>query len=78
MQSHSLRLSPQAPKRTDVQKKLLLDGANGIGALKMREMEPYLKSELQVELCNDGSSGRLNYQCGADYVKVQQEAPQGA
>lgn len=43
----------------------------------MREMEPFLKSELQVELFNDGSSGRLNYQCGADYVKVQQKSPQG-
>lgn len=67
----------QARKRTDDRKKLLLDGANGIGALKMREMEPFLKSELEVELFNDGSSGRLNYQCGADYVKVQQKPPQG-
>lgn len=55
-----------------------MDGANGIGALKMREMEPFLKSELKVELFNDGSSGRLNYQCGADHVKVQQKPPQGA
>lgn len=43
----------------------------------MREMEPFLKSELRLELFNDGSSGRLNYQCGADYVKVQQKPPQG-
>uniref|UniRef100_A0A8C2BY35 Phosphoacetylglucosamine mutase n=1 Tax=Cyprinus carpio TaxID=7962 RepID=A0A8C2BY35_CYPCA len=58
-------------------KRLLVDGANGIGALKMREMEPFLCSELQVVLSNDGSSGKLNHMCGADYVKVQQKAPQG-
>lgn len=70
-------LVSQAPGRTDDQKRLLVDGANGIGALKMREMAAFLKSELLVELFNDGSSGRLNYQCGADYVKVQQKPPQG-
>uniref|UniRef100_A0A8C1FZD0 Phosphoacetylglucosamine mutase n=2 Tax=Cyprinus carpio TaxID=7962 RepID=A0A8C1FZD0_CYPCA len=58
-------------------KRLLVDGANGIGALKMREMEPFLRSELQLVLSNDGSSGKLNHMCGADYVKVQQKAPQG-
>ncbi|XP_017349585.1 phosphoacetylglucosamine mutase [Ictalurus punctatus] len=72
-----IELTKNAPKRTDDQKRLLVDGANGIGALKMREMEPFLKSELKVELFNDGSSGRLNYQCGADHVKVQQKPPQG-
>uniref|UniRef100_A0A8C1AQY0 Phosphoacetylglucosamine mutase n=2 Tax=Cyprinus carpio TaxID=7962 RepID=A0A8C1AQY0_CYPCA len=61
----------------NVRKRLLVDGANGIGALKMREMEPFLRSELQVVLSNDGSSGKLNHMCGADYVKVQQKAPQG-
>ncbi|KAM9468255.1 phosphoacetylglucosamine mutase-like [Clarias gariepinus] len=72
-----IELTKNAAKRTDDQKRLLVDGANGIGALKMREMDAFLKSELQVELFNDGSSGRLNHQCGADYVKVQQKAPQG-
>lgn len=69
--------TPKVPNRTDDQKKLLVDGANGIGALKMREMEPFLRSELQVVLSNDGSNGKLNHLCGADYVKVQQKAPQG-
>ncbi|KAF7694189.1 phosphoacetylglucosamine mutase isoform X1 [Silurus meridionalis] len=70
-------LTKNAPKRTLDQKMLLVDGANGIGALKMKEMEAFLKPELQVEIFNDGSSGRLNYECGADYVKVQQKAPRG-
>uniref|UniRef100_A0A8C2C134 Phosphoacetylglucosamine mutase n=1 Tax=Cyprinus carpio TaxID=7962 RepID=A0A8C2C134_CYPCA len=72
-----LQLTQNASNRTDDQKRLLVDGANGIGALKMREMEPFLCSELQVVLSNDGSSGKLNHMCGADYVKVQQKAPQG-
>uniref|UniRef100_A0A672Q569 Phosphoacetylglucosamine mutase n=1 Tax=Sinocyclocheilus grahami TaxID=75366 RepID=A0A672Q569_SINGR len=72
-----LQLTQNALNRTDDQKRLLVDGANGIGALKMREMEPFLRSEMQVVLSNDGSSGKLNHMCGADYVKVQQNAPQG-
>ncbi|XP_016370294.1 phosphoacetylglucosamine mutase isoform X1 [Sinocyclocheilus rhinocerous] len=72
-----LQLTQNALNRTDDQKRLLVDGANGIGALKMREMEPFLRSEMQVVLSNDGSSGKLNHMCGADYVKVQQKAPQG-
>uniref|UniRef100_A0A8C2B3P2 Phosphoacetylglucosamine mutase n=1 Tax=Cyprinus carpio TaxID=7962 RepID=A0A8C2B3P2_CYPCA len=75
--THGCYGSPtNALNRTDDQKRLLVDGANGIGALKMREMEPFLRSELQVVLSNDGSSGKLNHMCGADYVKVQQKAPQ--
>lgn len=54
-----------------------MDGANGIGALQLKALEPYLQGELAVVLTNDGSSGKLNYLCGADYVKVQQGAPQG-
>uniref|UniRef100_A0A8C8H3N3 Phosphoacetylglucosamine mutase n=1 Tax=Oncorhynchus tshawytscha TaxID=74940 RepID=A0A8C8H3N3_ONCTS len=56
------------------QKALLVDGANGIGALKVCEMETYLKKELQLSLFNNGSSGKLNHLCGADYVKVQQSS----
>lgn len=54
-----------------------MDGANGIGALKLREMESHLKNELHITLFNDGSKGKLNHQCGADFVKVQQKAPTG-
>ncbi|KAK2832596.1 hypothetical protein Q7C36_016058 [Tachysurus vachellii] len=72
-----IELTKNAPKRTNDQKRLLVDGANGIGALKIREIEVFLTSELLVELFNDGSSGRLKYLCGADYVKVQQKPPKG-
>lgn len=54
-----------------------MDGANGIGALKVREMERHLKRELKISLFNDGTEGKLNHQCGADFVKVQQKPPTG-
>lgn len=40
-------------------------------------MESHLKKSLHITLFNDGSEGRLNHQCGADFVKVQQKAPTG-
>uniref|UniRef100_A0A4W6EN35 Phosphoacetylglucosamine mutase n=1 Tax=Lates calcarifer TaxID=8187 RepID=A0A4W6EN35_LATCA len=67
----------QASNCTDDQKHLSVDGANGIGALKVREMESHLRRELQISLFNDGSKGKLNHQCGADFVKVQQKPPTG-
>ncbi|KAG8444833.1 hypothetical protein GDO86_009839 [Hymenochirus boettgeri] len=54
-----------------------VDGANGIGALKLKEMEKFLHSAITVQIFNDGSQGKLNHLCGADYVKVQQNPPQG-
>uniref|UniRef100_A0A8B9L646 Phosphoacetylglucosamine mutase n=1 Tax=Astyanax mexicanus TaxID=7994 RepID=A0A8B9L646_ASTMX len=76
--SHAfIELTKNAQNHTDDQKRLLLDGANGIGALKMREMETFFQSALQVALFNDGCSGKLNHLCGADYVKVHQRPPQG-
>ena len=53
---------------------LRLDGANGVGALKMKSLQNYLGDSLDVSLYNTGD-GRLNFQCGADYVKVQQKPP---
>ncbi|XP_039980422.1 phosphoacetylglucosamine mutase [Xiphias gladius] len=72
-----IQLTQNATNCTDDQKHLSVDGANGIGALKVREMESYLKRELQISLFNDGSEGKLNHQCGADFVKVQQKPPMG-
>ncbi|XP_034556024.1 phosphoacetylglucosamine mutase [Notolabrus celidotus] len=72
-----IQLTKNASNCTDDQKHLSVDGANGIGALKVREMESHLKKELHLSLFNDGSEGKLNYQCGADFVKVQQKPPKG-
>lgn len=72
-----LQLLKNASNCTDDQKHLSLDGANGIGAVKVKELDGYLAKELQISLYNDGTVGKLNFQCGADYVKVQQRAPAG-
>ncbi|XP_023285980.1 phosphoacetylglucosamine mutase [Seriola lalandi dorsalis] len=72
-----IQLIKNATNCTDDQKHLCVDGANGIGALKVLEMESHLKKELQISLFNDGSKGKLNHQCGADFVKVQQKPPTG-
>ncbi|XP_041832062.1 phosphoacetylglucosamine mutase [Melanotaenia boesemani] len=72
-----LHLTKHASNRTDDQKHLCVDGANGIGALKLQEMESHVKKNLQISIFNDGSKGKLNFQCGADFVKVQQKPPAG-
>ncbi|XP_058422683.1 phosphoacetylglucosamine mutase isoform X1 [Diceros bicornis minor] len=56
---------------------LKVDCANGIGALKLREMEHYFSQGLSVQLFNDGTKGKLNHLCGADFVKSHQKPPQG-
>lgn len=61
----------------DVKRSVKVDCANGIGALKLREMEHYFSRGLSVLLFNDGTQGRLNHLCGADFVKSQQKPPQG-
>ena len=56
---------------------LTIDGANGVGAIKMKQFQPLLGQLLNIKVVNDGSTGKLNYQCGADFVKTNQKAPNG-
>jgi phosphoacetylglucosamine mutase len=57
---------------------LYVDGSNGVGALKLAELLKCIEtSQLTVQIFNDGTRGKLNHLCGADYVKVQQKAPEG-
>ncbi|XP_070705377.1 phosphoacetylglucosamine mutase isoform X4 [Pempheris klunzingeri] len=72
-----IHLTKNASNCTDDQKHLSVDGANGVGALKVREMESHLKKELHLSVFNDGTTGKLNHQCGADFLKVQQKPPTG-
>ncbi|CAD7083068.1 unnamed protein product [Hermetia illucens] len=55
---------------------LLFDGANGVGARKMLQFLKRMKNSLNVNVFNSGQ-GKINHECGADYVKVQQCAPSG-
>ncbi|KAK2113989.1 Phosphoglucomutase-3 [Saguinus oedipus] len=72
-----VELIKQASCSGDEYRSLKVDCANGIGALKLREMEHYFSQGLSVQLFNDGSKGKLNHLCGADFVKSHQKPPQG-
>ncbi|XP_026310324.1 phosphoacetylglucosamine mutase isoform X3 [Piliocolobus tephrosceles] len=72
-----VELTKQASCSGDEYRSLKVDCANGIGALKLREMEHYFSQGLSVQLFNDGSKGKLNHLCGADFVKSHQKPPQG-
>ncbi|XP_020390190.1 phosphoacetylglucosamine mutase isoform X2 [Rhincodon typus] len=72
-----LAMTKQTPYHPEELRQLNVDGANGIGALKLQELEPYLEKKLQLKVHNNGVNGKLNYLCGADFVKVQQKLPHG-
>uniref|UniRef100_A0A8C0JAH1 Phosphoglucomutase 3 n=1 Tax=Chelonoidis abingdonii TaxID=106734 RepID=A0A8C0JAH1_CHEAB len=70
-------LTKHASSSGDDQMCLKIDCANGIGALKLKEMERYLPKKLLIHLYNDGTKEKLNHLCGADFVKVHQKPPLG-
>ncbi|NXW17076.1 AGM1 mutase, partial [Circaetus pectoralis] len=70
-------LIKQSPSAGESQRHLKIDCANGIGALKLSEMEPYFPKEVIIHLFNDGTKEKLNHLCGADFVKVHQKPPRG-
>ena len=66
------------PDKGQYSPSLVFDGANGVGAVSMAQFQPLVASSLSVTICNNGQEGgELNSGCGADYVKVKQDAPQG-
>lgn len=60
---------------TNVSERLILDGSNGVGALKAELLKKQLMGVLEFDVIN--AHGVLNYQVGADFVKTQQKIPQG-
>ncbi|OWR45745.1 putative phosphoacetylglucosamine mutase [Danaus plexippus plexippus] len=57
---------------------LYVDGANGVGGKKLNIIKKTLDGELDLMLFNlGGNGGKLNLNCGADYVKVSQRVPVG-
>ncbi|XP_062542981.1 phosphoacetylglucosamine mutase [Armigeres subalbatus] len=55
--------------------KVYYDGANGVGSLKMLGFIKKFDGYLDVKVFN--SNGKINFNCGADYVKTNQRAPEG-
>ncbi|KAJ4002359.1 phosphoacetylglucosamine mutase [Lentinula boryana] len=60
-----------------VQPALVVDCANGVGALAGKQLSEHLGDTLQLVLENTSITkpGALNNACGADYVKVSQKLP---
>ncbi|XP_049880653.1 phosphoacetylglucosamine mutase [Pectinophora gossypiella] len=57
---------------------LHVDGANGVGGKKLNIIKKTLDGELDLVLFNlGGNGGKLNLNCGADFVKVSQKPPVG-
>ncbi|ORY08426.1 Phosphoacetylglucosamine mutase [Basidiobolus meristosporus CBS 931.73] len=59
---------------------LYVDCANGVGAPKLRNLAKVIGEDtLEVNIVNDeiDTKGKLNFQCGADFVKVNQNFPHG-
>nr|XP_034837207.1 phosphoacetylglucosamine mutase [Maniola hyperantus] len=57
---------------------LHVDGANGVGGKKLNIIRKSLDGELDLVLFNlGGNGGKLNLNCGADFVKVSQRPPVG-
>lgn len=56
---------------------LAIDAANGVGASKLAYVRKTLAKFLPMEIFNNGGKGCLNENCGADYVKLYQKAPEG-
>uniref|UniRef100_A0A6M2DJM3 Phosphoacetylglucosamine mutase n=1 Tax=Xenopsylla cheopis TaxID=163159 RepID=A0A6M2DJM3_XENCH len=56
--------------------KFIFDGANGVGGKKMVQFQKRLGDSIDVDIYNNGK-GKLNFKCGADFVKVQQCSPHG-
>ncbi|CAG8440777.1 12703_t:CDS:10 [Cetraspora pellucida] len=60
-----------------------IDAANGVGAPKLRELTEWINkindNIFKVTIINDdiNARGKLNFQCGADYVKTGQNPPLG-
>ncbi|KAJ3343178.1 Phosphoacetylglucosamine Mutase [Gonapodya sp. JEL0774] len=57
---------------------LHVDGANGVGAPKLKALLPYLGDSISITTFNDNIEDftKLNHKCGADHVKVQQKQPE--
>ncbi|XBW34709.1 hypothetical protein QEN19_000276 [Hanseniaspora menglaensis] len=63
-------------------KKLVIDCANGVGALQLEQLLPLYEENspsLKLELINTNyqDCSRLNVECGADFVKTNQHLPSG-
>ena len=72
--SLNLDISDTIPTRYDPN--VVIDCANGVGSVKMAQMVDFVNTKLNVKLVNSGE-GKLNCDCGADFVKLYRTKPVG-
>lgn len=55
------------------------DGANGVGSVKIEDLKKIVGSKLNIKVFNGeiSTQGKLNFQCGADFVKTKKSVPSG-
>ncbi|XP_074094255.1 phosphoglucomutase 3-like protein nst [Cotesia typhae] len=61
-------------KKINYKNEVYLDVANGVGAFAAKKFKEQLANFLTINVFNVGG-GKLNYKCGADFVKIQQAPP---
>ena len=73
-----------SPRRADIDERILflqeltVDAANGDGAPKLAVATKRLSTlGLSIKLLNNGTTGGLNLNCGADFVQKEQACPTG-
>lgn len=73
-----LELVPKDKGGDEVAKKLIVDGANGIGGVKLEQIKVEL-SGIDISVRNSGKEGEgiLNHMCGADFVQKERVTPHG-
>uniref|UniRef100_A0A182N917 Phosphoacetylglucosamine mutase n=1 Tax=Anopheles dirus TaxID=7168 RepID=A0A182N917_9DIPT len=68
-------LRGESNERGNYRNQLYYDGANGVGSLKMLGFVKKLNDTLNVRVFN--SNGKINFKCGADFVKTNHHVPEG-
>mgnify|MGYP002413941245 CR=1 FL=1 len=73
-----MELTPDDKGIDELNEKLIVDGANGIGGLKLEQIKPNL-ARLDILVRNSGKEGEgiLNERCGADFVQKEKVLPLG-
>lgn len=67
------------PNSSSYSREISFDGANGVGSVKIEDLQKVVGSKLNIKVLNRDVStqGKLNFQCGADFVKTKKSIPSG-
>jgi len=79
--SRVLQIQAHRSGRDPIKRSIILDAANGVGALAAARLDSKLRESglpLSIHVINDGGSPNdLNHMCGSDFVKNQLTHPEG-